>query len=318
MHSKISALEVKEIKVIWHKVPDTDCVLSAIIACEYLEKKWYTKATAYIQGELNKETQYLLKKLNITVPEIKTTFPEWTNICLVDHNEEFQTLDNLDILNVEWLIDHHKLKFETSNPLNIRVEPICSTGSILYKMYKESGFEISTKTAQMMLACILSDSLLFRSSTTTQEDKVLAEELKEISWIDDFETFAIPMFNAKSDLWNMQIEKVIKYDYKEFDFSGLKAGVWTLETTNPWYALWRKNEILDWLKKIKKQDNLDFIILLIVDIIWEKNTTICLNWFESKVISEVFNTEIKDNLADLQNRLSRKKQIIPDLVKYFR
>ncbi len=308
---------MKEIKVVWHKVPDTDCVLSAIIAADYLEKKGYNKATPYIQGGLNKETEYLLRELNISKPEIKTSFPANTNICLVDHNEEFQTLDNLPELNVEWVIDHHKLKFETPTPLNIRVEPICSTGSILFKMYKESGFEVSKEIGTMMLACILSDSLLFRSATTTKEDTILAEQLKEITWITDFENFAMPMFNAKSDLWDMEIEKVIKYDYKEFDFNWKKAGIWTLETTNPWYWLWRKEEILIWLEKIKAQDNLDFIMLSIVDIIWEKNTTICLDWFESEIISEIFNTEIKNNLANLKNRLSRKKQVVPELTKYF-
>jgi len=308
---------MREIKVVGHKVPDTDCVLSAIIASDYLEKKGYNKATAYIQGWLNKETEYLLEKLNITKPEVKTSFPEGTNICLVDHNEEFQTLDNLSELNVEWVIDHHKLKFETPTPLNIRVEPICSTGSILYKMYKEAWFEISKEIATMMLACILSDSLLFKSATTTKEDTILAEELKEISGITDFEEFAMPMFNAKSDLWDMDVLNLIKYDYKEFELWGKKLWIWTLETTNPGYGLWRKDEILEWLEKIKKEDNLDFIMLSIVDIIWEKNTTICLNWFESKVISKVFNSEIKENLADLKNRLSRKKQVIPELTKYF-
>ena len=308
---------MREINVVGHKVPDTDCVLSAIIACDYLEKKWYNKATPYIQWELNKETEFLLKELNIEKPEIKTSFSEWTNICLVDHNEEFQTLDNLSELNVEWIIDHHKINFECPTPLNMRVEPICSTGSILYKMYKQSGFEISKEIGTMMLACILSDSLLFRSATTTKEDTILAEELKEISWITDFEAFAMPMFNAKSDLWDMEIEKVIKYDYKEFDFNWTKAGIWTLETTNPWYGLGRKEEILAWLEKIKSEDNLDFIMLSIVDIIWEKNTTICLDWKESEIISEVFNTEVKENLADLKNRLSRKKQVVPELTKYF-
>ena len=308
---------MKEINVVGHKVPDTDCVLSAIIACDYLEKKGYHKATPYIQGELNKETEFLLKELNIEKPQVKTSFPENTNICLVDHNEEFQTLDNLSELNVEWVIDHHKLKFETPTPLNMRVEPICSTGSILFKMYKEAGFEVSKEIGTMMLACILSDSLLFRSATTTKEDTILAEELKEITWIADFEKFAMPMFNAKSDLWDMDVEKLIKYDYKEFDFNWTKAGIWTLETTNPDYGLWRKEEILKGLEKIKKEDNLDFIMLSIVDIIWEKNTTICLDWKESEVISKVFNTEVIDNLADLKNRLSRKKQVVPELTKYF-
>ena len=308
---------MKEIQVVGHKVPDTDCVLSAIIAADYLEKKWYQKATPYIQGWLNKETSYLLEQLNIEIPEIKTSFPEWTNICLVDHNESFQTLDNLSELNVEWVIDHHKLKFETPTPLNMRVEPICSTGSILFKMYKESGFEISKDIATMMLACILSDSLLFRSATTTKEDTILAEELKEISWITDFEAFAMPMFNAKSDLWDMDIEDLIKYDYKEFDLNWTKAWIGTLETTNPWYGLWRKEEILEWLEKIKSQDNLDFIMLSIVDIIWEKNTTIVLDWKDTEILEEVFNCKSENNLADLKNRLSRKKQVVPDLTKYF-
>ena len=308
---------MREIKVVGHKVPDTDCVLSAIIACDFLEKKWYSKATPYIQGELNKETQYLLEKLNIEKPEIKTSFPENTNVCLVDHNEEFQTLDNLSELNLEWVIDHHKVNFETPNPINIRVEPICSTGSILYKMYKENWFEISQKIATMMLACILSDSLLFRSATTTKEDTILAEELKQIAKIDDLEEFAMPMFNAKSDLWDMEVEKLIKYDYKEFDFNWKKAGIWTLETTNPAYWLGRKQEILQGLKEIKQKDWLDFIMLSIVDIIWQKNTTIVLDWFETEVIEEVFNCKVEDNLADLKNRLSRKKQVVPELTKYF-
>ena len=308
---------MREIKVVGHKVPDTDCVLSAIIAANYLEKKWYNKATAYIQGWLNLETEYLLEKLNIEKPEVQTSFPKGTNVCLVDHNEEFQTLDNLSELNVEWVIDHHKLKFETKTPLNMRVEPICSTGSILYKMYKESGFEVSREIWTMMLACILSDSLLFRSATTTKEDIILAEELKQITWITDFEAFAMPMFNAKSDLWDMPVLDLIKYDYKEFELWGKKLGIWTLETTNPWYWLARKDEILEWLAKIKSDDNLDFIMLSIVDIIWENNTTIVLDWFETEVISQVFKTEVKDNLADLKNRLSRKKQVVPELTGYF-
>ena len=308
---------MKEIHVVWHKVPDTDCVLSAIIACDYLVKKWYHKATPYIQWNLNKETEYLLSQLGIETPETKTSFAEWANICLVDHNEEFQTLDNLSELNVEWLIDHHKINFETPTPLYARVEPICSTASILYKMYIEWWFEITKEIWTMMLACILSDSLLFRSATTTKEDIQIAEDLKTITGISDFESFAMPMFNAKSDLWDMEIEKLIKYDYKEFDLNWTKAWIWTLETTNPWYGLGRKDEILAWLEQIKKADNLDFMMLSIVDIIWEKNTTIVLDWDDTNIVEEVFSCKVENNLADLKNRLSRKKQVVPELTKYF-
>jgi len=307
---------MKEIKVIWHKVPDTDCTLSAIIMADFLEKKWY-KAEYFIQGNLNKETEFVLNYFWIKTPEIKTSFEAGTRVCLVDHNEKSQSLDNLEELNVEWIVDHHKFDFKSASPLYIKAEPICSTGSILYKMYKENNFEITSNIADLMLTCILSDSLLFRSATTTKEDTILAKELKQISSIENPEEFAMQMFNAKSDLWDISVEDLIKYDYKEFDFNWIKAWIGTLETTNPWYALWRKDKILEWLKAIKQKDNLDFIILSIVDIIWEKNTTICLDWKESEIISEVFNTEIKNNLADLKNRLSRKKQIVPELTKYF-
>ena len=305
-----------DISVVGHKVPDTDCVLSAIIAADYLSKKGYNPSV-YMQGELNKETEYLLEHLNIAKPEIKTSFEAGTRMCLVDHNEDFQAPDNISELDIAWVIDHHKINFKTATPMYARVEPICSTASILYKMYKEADFEISKEIGTMMLACILSDSLLFRSATTTKEDTILAEELQQITGISDLEAFAMPMFNAKSDLGDMPVEKVIKYDYKEFDFNGTKAGIWTLETTNPNYALGRKQEILDGLEKIKKDDNLDFILLSVVDIIWEKNTSIVLTGDDSQVVEEVFNTNVENNLADLKNRLSRKKQVVPDLTKYF-
>jgi len=307
---------MKEIKVIWHKIPDTDCTLSAIIMADYLEKKWY-KAEAFIQGKLNLETEFILNKLEIETPNIKTSFPKWTSVCLVDHNETFQTLDNLSELNVEYIVDHHKIEFSCPSPLNMRVEPICSTGSILYKMYKEAWYDISTKLADMMLTCILSDSLLFRSATTTKEDIILASELEKISSIKNKEEYAMEMFNAKSDLWDIDVLELIKYDYKEFNLNWKKVWIWTLETTNPWYGLWRKDEILKWLKETKSKDNLDFIMFSIVDIIWEKNTTIILDWSDSEIIEKVFNCKIENNLANLKNRLSRKKQVVPELTEYF-
>ena len=306
-----------EIKVVWHKIPDTDCTLSAIIFTDYLNKIGLYSATAYIQWKLNKETEYLLELLKIKQPEIATSFPAWTKVALVDHNETFQTLDNLTELEVEYIVDHHKVDFSCPSPLNIRMEKICSTCSILYKMYKESSIEISKEIWTMMLAWVLSDSILFKSATTTKEDIKIANELKEITWINDFEAFAMPMFDAKSDLWDMKVEDLIKYDYKEFNFNWIKAWVGTLETTNPWYWLSRKDEILKWLESIKNKDWLDFIMLSIVDIIWEKNTSIVLDWKDSEVLSEVFSSEVSDNLIDLKRRLSRKKQIIPNLTQYF-
>ena len=306
-----------DIKIVWHKIPDTDATLWAIIFSDFLNKRGIYKATPFIQWELNKETEYLLESLNITKPEIQTNFPAWTKVWLVDHNEEFQTLDNIEELEIEWVVDHHKVNFNTNSPLNIRMEKLCSTCSILYKMYKENNIELSKEIATMILAWILSDSLLFKSATTTKEDIEIAEDLKEITWIHNFEDFAMPMFNAKSDLWDMPAKEIVKYDYKEFEVNWIKAWIGTLETTNPWYSLWRKDEILKAMQEIKEESNLDFILLSVVDIIWEKNTSFVLDWKDTEIVEKVFNTKVENNLADLKRRLSRKKQIVPELTAYF-
>lgn len=305
-----------DIKIFWHKNPDTDCICSSLILAEYLNKKWYN-STVYKLWNLNNETIYLLNMLGINIPESITSLPAWTKIALVDHNEKAQTIDNIDELEIEYIVDHHKFSLTTSNPVNIRAEKLCSTASVLYKMYKEAGFPISKEIWTLMLAAILSDSLVFRSATTTKEDTIIAEELKKVTWISDFKEFMNPLFEAKSDLWDMNIEELIKYDYKEFEVDWKMLGVWTIETVNPNYALWRKEEILKWLEKIKIDSNLDFIMISIVDIFWEKNTTIVLDWEDSEVVEKVFNTKVIDNLADLKNRLSRKKQVVPNLTEYF-
>lgn len=304
------------IQVIWHKNPDTDATLSAMIAADFLRKKWYS-STAFIQWELNKETEYLLEKYNIQKPEIKCELDPEVEVCLVDHNEASQAPNNLSELNITWLIDHHKIDFKSSSPLNIRIEPLCSTASILYKMYRENDFEISPKIATMMLACMMSDSLLWKSPTSTEKDKNIAIELQKIANINSLEDFAMPMFEAKSDLWDMPVKDLIQYDYKNFEFGEIKIWVGTLETTNPNYGLGRKDEIITGLWELKAEQNLDFIMLSIVDILEEVNTTIVLDGKDSEILEEIFACKVEDNLANLWARLSRKKQIVPDLTQYF-
>lgn len=306
---------MKQIAVIWHKNPDTDATLGAIIMADFLTKKWYN-ATPYIQWELNKETEYLLETYGIICPKIQTSLPTNIEVCLVDHNESSQAPDNLSELNVTWVVDHHKVQFETSVPLYMRIEPICSTWSILYKMYRESKYEITPKVATMMLACIMSDSLLFKSPTTTNEDKFIVSDLQKICWVENLEDFAMPMFEAKSDLWDMPAKDVIQYDYKVFELNGKKCGVGTLETTSPEYAIGRKQELLVGMSELKSGQNLNFIMLCVVDILKEKNTTIVLDE-DSQVLDTIFGSATQENLADLWDRVSRKKQIAPDLTDYF-
>lgn len=306
------------IHVIWHKIPDTDATVSSIIFAEYLKCKW-EKAEAYKLWDLNNETKYILNCCAIEEPKTLEKLETGKKVALVDHNEHSQTLENIANLEIHSIIDHHKIgKLETSYPIFLRTEKLCSTASIIYKMMREEWIKLSKEHATLIISAILSDSLHFRSPTTQEEDKIIVDELNKIAEINNLEEYALSMFQAKSDLWDISIEELIKIDYKEFDFNWTKAWIGTIETTNPGYSLGRKEEILEWLSKIKKHDNLDLILLSVVDIIGENNKTVILGDFEAKVIKDIFWAEIIDNIANLWKILSRKKEIIPKLTEYFK
>lgn len=308
---------MNDIKIISHKSPDTDAVCASIVFQNFLEQMW-KKSTPIKLGKLNKETEFVLDFCWLKEPETILKLEEWTKIALVDHNEKSQSIDHISKYQIEYLVDHHKIwNFETSDPVFIRTEKLWSTNTILYKMFVENWFEISQKIATLMLAAIISDTLNFRSATTTKEDVEIWKKLNEIAKIEHLWEFMKKMFDAKSDLEWFSIEEIIKSDYKEFDFNWTKAWIWTLETTNAKFSLDKKEEILDWLMKIKMEDKLDFILLSVVDILEETNTSFVLDWLEKEVIEKVFETKAENHLANLWKRLSRKKQIVPDLDKFF-
>lgn len=305
------------IHVIWHKIPDTDTIVSSIIFADYLNFIWES-AIANKLWNINNETKFVLTQTWANEPETINFLKQGSKVALVDHNEKSQTIDCIGDLDICSIVDHHKIgNFSSDSPLFIRVEKLCSTASILYKMMKSVGMNPTVQQAKLIISAILSDSLLFKSSTTMPEDKLIVEELNKIAKIPSIDDYALAMFNAKSDLWDISVEDLIKIDYKEFDFNWIKAGIGTIETTNPSYSLSRKTEILEWMKKIKADSNLNFIILSIVDIINEKNITIVSGDYESNIIKEVFWSSTVDNLADLWKRLSRKKEIVPQLTEYF-
>ncbi len=306
---------MKKIYIMWHKIPDTDCILSSIIYSKYLNNKWYNTEVIKL-WKLNNETKYILDLIWKKEPETIEKLPCWTKIILTDHNDSKQSISNLSELEVIELIDHHNFWwFYTNKPIKVRCEPICSTCSILYKIFKEDSYQISEKTAIMLISAIISDSLYFRSPTTTKEDIKIVEDLNKIAKIKNLEEFAINMFAAKSDLWNISAEEIVKNDYKEFEINSKKICVWVLETSNPSYALNKEDLIIEALKKIKKESSLDFIMFSIIDIFNEKNITLTWDENDKKIIENIFKKEFNWNKVNLWRILSRKKQIIPLLNK---
>ena len=163
--------------VFGHKNPDTDTIMSAIVMTEYLNKKGI-EAKAFRQGNTTNEVQFVLDYLKIDAPELLPELESGVEVVLVDHNNPTETVENLNDLVVTDVVDHHSVKLRTAYPLNYRAEAVGCTNTILYKMFKESNFEISKQTAMMMLSAIISDSLLFKSPTFTLEDKEVVEDRK--------------------------------------------------------------------------------------------------------------------------------------------
>ncbi len=303
--------------IIGHTNPDTDTICSAIVYQDFLNQKG-VEAKAMALGHLNNETKFVFEKFKVEEPEHTHELPHGSEIILLDHNEEKQSIQNVNDLDIVEIIDHHKVKIETDKPISILVKPLGSSCSIIAEKYFENSVELSKTNAILLIAGIISDTLFFRSPTTTQTDKDLVEKLNEIAQIKDLEKFSLEMFNAKSDLGDMSIEDVVKLDYKVFEFGGKSYGVGLMETTNKNYGLNRKDEIVSKMKEIKEKDNLTGIFFSIIDILNEESYTITAGDEETKIFTEIFDAKEKDGVLFVKNLISRKKQIVPKFEEYFK
>ena len=303
--------------VFGHKNPDTDSYCAAVAYATYLQDSG-EEAKAIVLWSPNNETSFVFSYAGLALPEIMMSLEQWSEVVLVDHNEASQSIDGRDGLHIDTVIDHHKIAdFSTSYPVTMRCEKVGCTCTILHELFKEHWYTPSNKVAILMLSAIISDTLYFRSPTTTDRDRKAVEELATVGWISDTEKYSMDMFTAKSDLWDMPAEDMVTMDYKTFDLSWANIWIGVLETTNPDYALWRKEELLSGMKKVKDTQWLDQLFLCVIDILNEANTTFVLWQEEERTIKDVFWVDTTWSLADLGKRVSRKKQLIPELDKYF-
>jgi len=158
---------------------------------------------------------------------------------------------------------------------------------------------------------------LYRSPTTSNDDRKILEYLIPLAKIDDIKSYAGEMFDAKSDLTGFSAKQILLLDYKTYSFNNDKWGIGTGETCNMDKMLEKKDELLKAMQEEKKRNNLKGILFSIVDIIKEKNLTLIPDEIEENVVRKAFKVDVKHRIADLGSRISRKKQIIPALETYF-
>lgn len=188
---------MSKILVFGHKSPDTDSIASSI-AMSVLETKLGNETEAVRLGDVNKETKFVFDFLNMEEPRFISEVENGAEVILVDHNECGQSADNIENAQVLKVIDHHQICFKTGYPLTYRAEPVGCTATIIYKMYKENFVEIDKNIATLMLSAIISDTLLFKSPTSTPIDRQVAEELLKITDIDDMQNYGMQMLKSRN------------------------------------------------------------------------------------------------------------------------
>ncbi|MYL31123.1 manganese-dependent inorganic pyrophosphatase [Halobacillus halophilus] len=299
-----------------HKNPDTDTITSALVYAD-LKKALGEDVEPVRLGDVNGETQYALDQFNVEAPRlVERVSDEVEQVILVDHNERQQSVSDIDDVTVLEVIDHHRIaNFETNGPLYYRAEPVGCTATILLKLYKEKGQEVSKPMAGLMLSAIISDSLLFKSPTCTEEDRRAAEELAQIAGV-DAEEYGLNMLKAGADISEKTAEELISLDAKEFDMGGKKVEIAQVNTVDTNDVLSRKAELEAAMDKNVSGKGLDLFLLVVTDIL-ESDSTVVAVGSETAAVAAAFETSLDGNQAVLSGVVSRKKQIVPPLNTYF-
>lgn len=297
-----------------HKNPDTDAISSAIIMADFEQQTGNTDATPYRLGEVGPETQYALDHFNVETPELLSDDLNNQNVILVDHNEFQQSADTIDKSSIQHVVDHHRISnFETAAPLYYRAEPVGCTATILYKMYKERGFEIKPEIAGLMISAIISDSLLFKSPTCTQQDIDAAEALKSIADI-DLESYGLEMLKAGASTTDKTASELLNMDAKSFNMGDYITRIGQVNTVDIDEVFQRQEELEKEMLEVSTNEKYDVFVLLVTDII-NSDSKILVVGAEKDKVGNAFNVRLDNNTAFLPGVVSRKKQVVPQITE---
>ena len=302
------------IKVFGHKSPDTDSTGSPIIWAWYLNECRGVAAEPRLLGEPNTEAAFMLRRWNLDKPEILEDVTEADEIVIVDTNNVAELPASINEAQVTEVIDHHLLQggLKTKGPINITVRPVACTATIMHDLMGDDAGRMPEAIKGAMLSCILSDTLEFRSPTTTDVDRELAEALAADLGL-DITDYASAMFAAKSDVSSFSNSELLRMDSKEYEVGGKSFRVSVLETTSPATVLARKDGLMEDMATVAEEDGVDQVLFFLVDILSEEAILFIANDFVKAVAEKSFDVEVKGDLVSLPGVVSRKKQIIPAL-----
>jgi len=301
------------LKVFGHKAPDTDTTCCAVIWAWYLNEHKKMPAIPYMLGEPNKETSFVLNYWKVKQPALLESVAKGDEVVIVDTNNPQELFENLSDATIVEIVDHHKLSgLMTAAPLTMTIRPLASTASVMYDMMGAVAESLPKEMAGLILSCILSDTLEFRSPTTTPHDKEIAEKLGKQLGV-DIPKYATEMFAAKSDVSDYSDVGLIHIDSKKFEVGGKNIRISVVETTTPDSILKRKAGIVAAFKEVMAEDKSDDVLFFVIDILKEEATVFAYNDFTKSIVEKSFGVKVSGDTAVLPGVVSRKKQIVPVL-----
>jgi manganese-dependent inorganic pyrophosphatase len=300
--------------VFGHKSPDTDSTGSPILWAWYLNEVKGAQAEAVLLGEPNTEAAFLLRKWDLPKPRIISDVEAGQPCVIVDTNNPAELPANVNNADIQAIIDHHKLVggLETKGPIDITVRPLACTATIMLDLMGDDAAQMPDWAKGTALTCILSDTLEFRSPTTTAHDRAVAEKLAADLGI-SIPDYAAEMFAAKSDVSAFSDAELLRMDSKEYEVGGKSFRVSVLETTAPAIVLDRKASLMESMKTVAAEDGVDQVLLFVVDILNEEATLLVPNDLVKTVAEKSFGATVSGDAVVLPGIMSRKKQIIPNL-----
>jgi len=302
------------IKVFGHKSPDTDSTGSPIIWAWYLTEVKGTPAKPVLLGEPNTEAAFVLKRWDLAKPEIIADVAAGDTCVIVDTNNPAELPASINDANVVQIIDHHLLAggLKTKGPIDITIRPLACTATIMHDLMGDDTAKMPANIKSAMLSCILSDTLEFRSPTTTAHDRAVAERLAADLGI-SIPDYAAELFAAKSDVSAFSDAELLRMDSKEYTVEGVDLRVSVLETTSPKMVLDRKDSLMASMVDVAKEDGADQVLLFVVDILREEATLLVPNDLVKTMAEKSFGAKVTGDTVVLPGIMSRKKQIIPNL-----
>ncbi|HEM4072691.1 TPA: manganese-dependent inorganic pyrophosphatase [Streptococcus suis] len=304
--------------VFGHQNPDTDAIASSY-GWAYLEREVFGRdAEAVALGTPNEETAFALDYFGVTAPRVVESAKAEgvSQVILTDHNEFQQSISDIKDVEVAAVIDHHRVaNFETANPLYMRLEPVGSASSIVYRAFKENGVTPPKEVAGLLLSGLISDTLLLKSPTTHATDPQVAAELAEIAGV-NLEEYGLALLKAGTNLASKSAEELIDIDAKTFGLNGNDVRVAQVNTVDIAEVLERQAEIEAAMTAASAANGYSDFVLMITDIVNSNSEILALGSNMDKV-EAAFNFKLENNHAFLAGAVSRKKQVVPQLTEAF-